>query len=120
LDSFWRKYDEDCSGDREILILEDDCSPKGYVQAVFEDSSIGLSMGIIEAARGKGYGKQIISLAINYYQDCNCFFCYIREDNKASMGSFKANGFKEVEGTYTQLFPLDVREFLMRRYELHR
>lgn len=93
---------------------------KGYVQAVFEDSSIGLSMGIVESARGMGYGKQIISLAVDYYRNCNSFFCFIREDNKASIGCFRANGFQEVEGAYRQFFPLDGKEFCMRRYELHR
>lgn len=91
-----------------------------HVQAVFEEYTIGLSMGIIESARGKGYGKLIIAKAVDYYKDCKTFFCFIREDNRASIGSFKANGFIEVDGAYKQYFPLDGKEFVMQRFELHR
>lgn len=78
LKSFWYKYVNQNDSERELLILENGGVLLGYVQAVFEGDSIGLSMGILESARGKGFGKTIIRLAVDHYPTCQKFFCYIR------------------------------------------
>lgn len=74
-------------------------------------------MGILESARGKGFGKTIIGLAVEHYFTYQEFFCYIREYNKASIKSFIANGFIAVDESYQQFFPLDGKKYTMYRYE---
>ena len=120
LKTFWNKYVIQNDHDREIMIMEEGAIPVGYIQAVFDNDCVGLSIGIVESSRGKGYGKKIISFAVNNYKEYECFYCYIREDNQSSIGSFMANGFKAVKDDwYMSFFPMDNKEFLMRRFELH-
>lgn len=116
---FWEKYVAD-NDERQLLILCNGNTPLGYVQAVFDEEWIGLSMGISEQYRSKGYGKKIIASAIEYYDCCNDFFCFIRCDNNASKKCFMANGFIKSESGYDLFFPLDNREYTMERFEFHR
>lgn len=97
---FWNKYVIMDNPERKILILQSNNEALGYLQAVFDKTSIGLSMGIREAKRGYGFGKQIIGLAVNFFAECLDFYCYVREDNISSMNCFTSNGFRETGELY--------------------
>ncbi|MDX1774818.1 GNAT family protein [Oceanihabitans sediminis] len=52
-----------------------------------------------EANRQKGFGKEALSLLINYcfmHLDLHQLYCNISEDNKASIQLFTGQGFKEI------------------------
>ncbi|WP_026491182.1 hypothetical protein [Butyrivibrio sp. XPD2002] len=117
---FWEKFVNLGSLERKILILTNGFESIGYVQAVFDGSSIGLSMGICENKRGYGFGKHIIGTAMDYFSEYTDFFCYVREDNISSMKSFTSNGFHETSKFYYCFFPLDNKEYIMKRLEFHR
>lgn len=117
LQNFWLKIVEKKFANRRIFILYSDSLPQGYVQLMEDEEGIEFSMGIIEAARGKKYGNAIIRLAVQMCNTKKPLFCYIREDNLASIRSFENNGFKCTEKFHQQNFPLEKRIFRMVRYE---
>jgi ribosomal protein S18 acetylase RimI-like enzyme len=52
---------------------------------------------VAEEARGQGLGKRLVSLALGRVQELGLMVaqCTIREDNQASLTTFKHAGFKE-------------------------
>lgn len=114
--TFWQTLIDGTIVGRTIYILSVNLSPVGYVQVVEEKGRLGLSMGIVENARGKGYGKLIIQKAIELSGIKHTYFCYIREDNYASVKSFEKNGFQKTGLSYKQLFEIDKKEYQMNEY----
>lgn len=104
---FWENITNERISGRSIYVLFVDNSPVGYIQVVEEDERYGLSIGITEMARGSGYGSKIIQLAINKIGNRHKYFCYIREDNVASIKSFERNGFNKTGISYKQKFAMD-------------
>ena len=119
LKTFWENTVVKKDEKRKILIVKDGITNVGYVQAIIEDHRINFSLGISETARGKGYGKLSIELALDYFGWNREFYCHIREDNIPSIKSFTANGFHESDDGYIQFFPIDKKDFLMKRFDLH-
>ena len=113
---FWKEVINNSIESRKIFILFNNKVPIGYIQIVVEDLKIGLSMGIIESERGKGYGREIIKLALNELGLQKEYYCYIREDNIFSIKSFEANGFNKTDNIYTQKFAIDNKEYRMIKY----
>ena len=116
LRQFWDGIIEEKKYNRKIYLLYCDNSPIGYVQVVDEGAELSLSMGILEKYRGKGYGTEIIRLAILQYPNSD-FFCYVREDNYASQKSFENNGFKITKEYSEHYFEQDHQKFKMIRFE---
>ncbi len=114
--TFWQTIIDGSIVGRTIYILSVDFSPVGYVQVVEENGRLGLSMGIVENARGKGYGSLIIRKAIDLKGLRHTYYCYIREDNNASIKSFEKNGFQKTGFSYMQMFENDEKEYQMNEY----
>lgn len=117
LNDFWHKLLENKQNNRKIFILFEDSLPLGYIQTIEDDTGIELAMGIVEAARGKGYGAAVINLAVQRCGVGKTLFSYVREDNIASIKSFEKNKFIATENFYNQNFELDARSFKMIRFE---
>lgn len=115
LKDFWDNIIEENDSNRSIYILFDDNMPVGYVQTVDDGQETELSMGIVEAARGKGYGTEIIRLLIKEKGNRN-YYSFVREDNFPSEKCFINNGFKKTEVSRRQYFALDDRVFKMFKY----
>ena len=114
---FWNSVIVNGDGNREIYILYSDNNPVGYVQIADEDNKLELSMGILADYRGKGFGTEIIRLAILQYTNKD-YFSYVREDDYASQRCFENNGFYKTEDSYEQYFALDRSKHKMIKYKL--
>ncbi len=113
---FWNMIIKEKCDRRHIYILSENNIPVGYVQTIDAGTDIGLSMGIVESARGHGFGKEIIRLAINERGNNNQYYCFIREDNVVSQKCFVSNCFTKTDEYYDQFFELDQKNFKMFKY----
>lgn len=116
LRDYWQNLTDGKIIDRQIFILFDDLAPVGYVQAVNSDTETGLSMGIIDKARGRGYGNEIIREIIDMQGSNRQYYCYVREDNLPSEKSFIRNGFVKTGESYDHFFDLDQKYYKMNKY----
>lgn len=114
---FWESVTEKSAATgRTIYIMYVNKLPVGYAQVIEENGRLVLSIGISENSRGNGYGNSIIKNVINLRGGKYTYYCYIREDNFASIKSFEKNGFKKTGFSHKQRFELDNIEYKMNEY----
>ena len=114
---FWEDIINGHISRRSIYILFVDKIPVGYIQVVEENRGCVLSIGITEKVRKNGFGTKIIQMAINKIGNQCKYYCYIREDNVASIRAFENNGFCYTGISYKQVYAIDRREYQMNEYE---
>ena len=113
-------YSEAADNDKfwQMTAIDESGKPVGHFIMRFTDDameSIRLGFVIVDGSiRGKGYGKEMITLALKYAQD----FLRVKEatlgvfeNNPAALYCYKAAGFKEYEGGRTEEYNIYGRQW---------
>jgi len=84
------------SGSSLLLIFEKESSAVGIVRFEIGEEGAIIGISIDEAARGQGYGKQMIEQACMHFRGLHQLpvLAYIKKDNPSSVRSFERAGFR--------------------------
>ncbi|MFW9798214.1 MAG: GNAT family N-acetyltransferase [Candidatus Thorarchaeota archaeon] len=105
-DSFWKRVEDD-----GFFILEMDKEMIGYlmVQRYGKEEGYVGRIGVVEAHRGKGFGKVLMNYGIDWFRkQGNIKAVHLQADlNEAALGLYKKTGFKKVGTTWHYFVPFD-------------
>ena len=82
------------------FVIQHQETPIGFIDLFdYSESSAGIGVIIIDKYRNRGFGRESLSLLVNYSRDVlklNELFCNIQEDNKRSISFFSSFGFNKI------------------------
>lgn len=89
------------SGRTTIWIFEDDAEPVGQVRFDLVDGAAEIDIAVAPGQRGRGYGRTILAEAVERFQAAHGRTvrprALVLADNVASLKTFRACGFREVD-----------------------
>lgn len=105
--------------ERELLIMEEDGEPLGYVQLNYEGEWVEIGITVSEKHCGRGVATAAYTYLFNVYEGIKGKkpYAYIREDNYPSEYSLKKFGFVRTGAYEDRFYGLEGREMRLFRYE---
>ena len=105
--------------DRELLIIEEEGRPLGYIQLSFEGEWVELGITVGEKHCGRGVATAAYRYLFTSYDGIKDKkpYAFIREDNYPSESSLKKFGFVRTGDYEDRYYEQDGREMRLYRYE---